>query len=106
MQKGKRSSFPLLLLLIIISSGSIAFYSLSIPLPSEKKPLIFYSTDRKDDLRLALIKAIKMAKHSIAIRTYACTDNAILSLLKTKDVSHYLQEGNTGATKHLAMLGG
>lgn len=36
----------------------------------------------------------------------AAVQQTLTSLLKTKDVSHYLQEGNTGATKHLAMLGG
>lgn len=30
----------------------------------------------------------------------------IAALLSTKDISHWLHEGKTGATKHLAMLGG
>lgn len=60
------------------------FYSLHVSLPSPKAPIQFYSTHHRDDLKLTLIQALKRAKHSIFLKTYALTDTSILSLLKKR----------------------
>lgn len=45
-------------------------------------------------------------RQDIASGDVARVQERLKNLLKIKDVSHYLHDGNTGATKHLAMLGG
>jgi len=60
------------------------FYSLNVSLPSPKAPIQFYSTHRRDDLKLTLIQALKRAQFSILLKTYALTDISVLSLLKKK----------------------
>lgn len=52
------------------------------------------------------------AEQGIDLRSYLRTDDCeglktqLVSLLSDKEASHWLQDGYTGATKHLAMLGG
>lgn len=52
------------------------------------------------------------AEHGIDLRSYMIEQNVdglkqqLSSLLSDKEATHWLQDGYTGATKHLAMLGG
>lgn len=59
-------------------------YSLYTPLPSPKKPIIFYNSERRIDLNHTLKKIINTAKKSITLHTYSLTDLSILSLLKNR----------------------
>ena len=53
-----------------------------VTLPSPQTPLIFYSNQKRQDLRLTFRKAIESAQHSIHITMYAVTDPLILKWLK------------------------
>ncbi|WP_194848038.1 phospholipase D-like domain-containing protein [Candidatus Neptunochlamydia vexilliferae] len=64
--------------------AGLVFYATWVPLPTEKTPFHLYSTDKRDDLKKTLLSALKRAKHSITLHTYALTDQAVLSLLKKK----------------------
>ncbi len=68
-------------------------YSLSIPLPTPKKPIYFYNSEDRVDLSRTLFAAIKKAQSSITLHTYALTDRSLLSLLKKR--------GREGVTIHL-----
>jgi cardiolipin synthase A/B len=58
--------------------------ALSPSLPSPENPLIFYSNQQQDDLRLVLKKAFKNSCHSIAITMYAITDEELVATLVKK----------------------
>ena len=81
MQKGKRFKF---ILPALLAGIFFVCYSLWTPLPTAKNQIQFYSTHNRDDLKLTLIHALKKAKKSIYLKTYALTDIDILSLLKKK----------------------
>lgn len=71
-------------LLLILLFPLFIFYCLHVTLPSEKNPLVFYSSHGRDDLRRVIFEAIKKGKKSIFLSTYALTDPALLTLLKQK----------------------
>jgi len=77
---GKKSKFALFLLI----SALLTCYALFYPLPTKTAPIRFYSTHQRDDFRLITLKAIKRAKRSIHIYTYALTDPTVLSALIKK----------------------
>lgn len=54
------------------------------PLPSQAQPVIFYSNQLRDDLKTAVMRALKGAKSSIALQIYDLSDPAILQLLEKK----------------------
>ncbi len=54
------------------------------PLPSQSQPLLFYSNQLHDDLKIAVIRALKGATSSIALQIYDLTDPSILKLLEKK----------------------
>ncbi len=78
--------FKLLLLVLALAGFSCwaVIFALWIELPSEKNPLIFYSNQKRDDLKQILCRALKEARHSILIHIYGLTDPDILALLKEK----------------------
>jgi phosphatidylserine/phosphatidylglycerophosphate/cardiolipin synthase-like enzyme len=51
-------------------------------LPSESNPVIFYSNQQRQDLKLTLCRALKEATNSITLEMYALTDPDILKILK------------------------
>jgi phosphatidylserine/phosphatidylglycerophosphate/cardiolipin synthase-like enzyme len=53
-------------------------------LPSPHQPLLFYSNQKRDDLRLVLKRAFKQAQKSIDITMYAITDPELLLQLEKK----------------------
>lgn len=81
--KGKRFK-QLILFFVIGGYVYLAWTSLHPTLPSSQKPLIFYSTQLHDDLKLVYIHAIKQAKSSIHLQIYGLTDPSLISLLSSK----------------------
>jgi cardiolipin synthase A/B len=71
--------------------GVLCFYSWLLlkatrhPLPTLEKPLIFYSNQCRQDLKLMLCSALKKAHQSIDIQIYALTDRKIKQLLHRKE---------------------
>jgi len=68
----------------ILAGFFILFFALSIPLPTPQTPYRLYSTDRGDDLKEVLKKAILKSSKSITLHSFAITDLSILTLLKEK----------------------
>ncbi|HSX04402.1 MAG TPA: phosphatidylserine/phosphatidylglycerophosphate/cardiolipin synthase family protein [Rhabdochlamydiaceae bacterium] len=60
------------------------FIALEIKLPSITHPIIFYSNQKRDDLKLIICEALKKAKSSILIHIYGLTDPDIIAILKEK----------------------
>lgn len=80
----KRSKFVFLLFAIGGSFLWLIFSALDIKLPSTSNPIIFYSNQKRNDLKLVLYEAIKKAKVSILIHIYGLNDPDIIVLLKAK----------------------
>ncbi len=58
---------------------ALVFYSVTNPpLPSSQNPLLFYSNQTRDDLKILFKKAIESAQNSLFIQMYGCTDPQIL----------------------------
>jgi phosphatidylserine/phosphatidylglycerophosphate/cardiolipin synthase-like enzyme len=72
----KVSTFSLLLFAVYVSVHTEH--------PSEKNPLVVYSTHSKDDFHLLVCQALRSAKKSIEIHTYTLSDPTIIRLLKQK----------------------
>lgn len=51
-------------------------------LPSEKSPILFYSAQTFDDLKVLFKKAIENTKYSLMLQIYGCTDPCILHELQ------------------------
>jgi len=83
--------------------GLLIKTALSPPLPTPEKPLILYSNQTRDDLRLVLKRSFTSALHSISIVMYAATDPLLLKVLKKKSahVHVQLQFDTKGGTPHL-----
>jgi cardiolipin synthase A/B len=62
----------------------LLFSTLSPKMPSEKYPLLFYSNQCQNDLRITAIKAIENAKKSIFLVTFGFNDLSILEALEKK----------------------
>lgn len=62
----------------------IAFYSVTPQLPSEKQPLLFYSNQVRNNLKLVFLRAIESAQSSIFLIIYGLTDQDILAALQKK----------------------
>lgn len=59
-------------------------YSLYIPLPTPKNPIVFYNSEKRIDLNRTLKKNIHKARKSIILHTYSFTDTSLLTLLKKR----------------------
>lgn len=79
----RAKKFKVVLLPLLIGLFLI-IYCLHTPFPSSKSKIKVYSTHNHNDLHLLLTQAIKKAKKSLYLKTYALTDSAIISLLKKK----------------------
>src|SRR5574342_52319 len=64
--------------------GSLIKAALSPTLPTPSNPLVLYSNQNRDDLRLVLKKSFISASQSIAIWMYSATDNYLLHHLKKR----------------------
>lgn len=81
----KRSSCIFLLFLGIAGGYFwVVASSLKVSLPSAGQPIVFYSNQKRQDLKITICEAIKQAKQSILIHIYGLTDPDIVSLLKEK----------------------
>lgn len=71
---------------LCILCGYIWFVTASIspPLPSQKKPIIFYAHPYQDDLKKMLLRAINQARKSITIQMYGLSDEDIIHALEKK----------------------
>ena len=83
-----KSRLLLAILVICAFYTWVVFKATHVDLPSPEKPLVFYSNQTRQDLRLTFRKAIQSAKHSIHINMYALTDPLLLKWLKKKASSH------------------
>lgn len=70
--------------LVIFSFIWIGHTLLSPTLPQQNNPIILYSNETRDDLRLILNKAIKEARESILVIIYSLRDKSIIHNLKVK----------------------
>ncbi len=75
-----------LLLIFAVFGGFFCFTvaTLHPQLPSQKKPLLFYSNNLHNDLKLTVLKAIKQARSSISLQIYGLTDKDVVALLEQK----------------------
>lgn len=76
--------FSLVLIVFAVLYSFLIKTALSPPLPSPSSPLIFYSNQAQDDLRLILKRSFSKASQSINIWMYAATDPLLLNLLQKK----------------------
>ncbi len=51
-------------------------------LPSEKKPILFYSNQTSDDLKILFKKAIQKTKNALFLQVYGCTDPHLIHEIK------------------------
>jgi phosphatidylserine/phosphatidylglycerophosphate/cardiolipin synthase-like enzyme len=80
-----RKLFFVLILGGIFSGCAWLFVSAtSPPLPDAQEPLIFYSNQTRQDIKLIFCKALSRARRSIYLMMYGITDPDILSILKKK----------------------
>jgi phosphatidylserine/phosphatidylglycerophosphate/cardiolipin synthase-like enzyme len=78
----KRFSFVIIAFAVLY--GILIKTALSPSLPSPSNPLILYSNQSQDDLRLILKKTFLQASHSLSIWMYAATDPLLLRLLQKR----------------------
>lgn len=103
----KRSKLLVLLISFTALYGFCIKAALSPSLPSPSKPLVFYSNQTRDDLRLVLKKSFKQAARTIDIWMYTAADAFLLNQLQKKaekgtDVHiHYDKRGGTPALSQL-----
>lgn len=62
----------------------ILYLSLSVALPTSRSPIKLYSSQQRNDLNRTLVQAVKQARQTITLKTYALTDRSLLSLLKKR----------------------
>ena len=60
------------------------YFSLTPQQPKESCPVVFYSNQCRQDLKLTFCQAIKKAQHSIFLSMYAITDPEVIALLDYK----------------------
>lgn len=82
MLKGKKSNFILTLGLVLLAG--LVFASTSLPLPSKKEPIYWFTAESSDDLAQLMQKAIAKAKRSVFLRAFTLQDPHILRLLEKK----------------------
>ena len=82
----KARPYKLFLLLLAIGGGYgwLIFATLHPHLPCHDNPLVFYSSQTRDDLKRVIFSAIKGAKTSISLQIYGLTDPDIIALLHKK----------------------
>ncbi len=76
--------YKFLYLFIPIAFVLLIRHATVFPIPHEKNPVCFYSGQRRNDLKLTTLSALKKAKKSLVILTYELTDPAVIKTLNTK----------------------
>ncbi len=61
-------------------------HALKVELPSQDCPVVFYSNQKRNDLKLLLCEALRKARSSILIHIYSLNDPDIMALLKQKRI--------------------
>jgi cardiolipin synthase A/B len=69
---------------IIIFYAWLVFAATHIVLPDQENPILFYSNQTRDDMKLIYYRALERANHSIFLSVYGVTDLDILSILTQK----------------------
>lgn len=69
---------------IALVYAAFIYFAIHPKLPSAQNPLIFYSNQTRDDIKLIFAQALKNAQHSIHLTMYALTDPDIIALLRAK----------------------
>jgi phosphatidylserine/phosphatidylglycerophosphate/cardiolipin synthase-like enzyme len=83
--KGKVLSHKLFLpFCVFLFFAWLVYSELHPPLPTEKKPLIFYSNQTRHNLKRVFARSIKNAKHRLFVKVYGVTDSDIIDLLSKK----------------------
>jgi cardiolipin synthase len=67
---------------VFIFSAWILFSIVRPPLPSPKNPILFYSNQTSDDLKIVFKRAIQSAQKSLFIQMYGCTDPYLIDEIK------------------------
>lgn len=83
-RKRPRVVFGLFLLSLAGSTVVLFFKATTLPLPSSSRPIIFFSNQTRQDLKLLFCQAIQSAHHSLDLSFYGITDKDILALLSKK----------------------
>ncbi|MCH9630914.1 MAG: Cardiolipin synthase [Chlamydiia bacterium] len=86
-KKIRKASFSLALMLAFSFFGYISYKSICIPLPSAKSPILFY-TNSTHSLRHLVVTALKKAKKSIELSSYALTDEPVLITILKKNIPY------------------
>ena len=76
--------YALLCLLIVLWSTTVAEPFFGTPLPQHDAPAKLYASSLQNDLRGALIQAIRSAKRSVWLMVYSLSDRAVLHALRDK----------------------
>ena len=92
--KGRRFKVSPTLVVGLLFFAGLCWHLSHVPFPTPQKPIRFYSTEKRDDLKKLLIRAIREAKTSITLHSYAITDQEILQALKkTRADVHLYYDG-------------
>lgn len=103
----RKSNLALLIIFFAALYGFCIKAALSPTLPSSTDPLLIYSNQTRDDLRLVLKKSFNDAAHSVDIWMYAATDPLLLNILEQKakkGTSVHLHYDKGGGTPPLSPL--
>lgn len=85
----KRRKFALRLFCVFLILGCYAwifFRATSLSLPSKDNPLIFYSNQSRQDIKLLFCSALKKAESSLHMSVYGITDKEIIHLIKDRSL--------------------
>jgi phosphatidylserine/phosphatidylglycerophosphate/cardiolipin synthase-like enzyme len=82
--KVKKGLLPILIGGIVLFHLWLIFAAIHVSLPVAEQPLLFYSNQTRQDIKLTLIRALKGAKRSIYLSVYGICDPQIISTLKQK----------------------
>lgn len=80
----QKVSLPLLIGGLCVFFIWLVFAASSATLPDADHPILFYSNQTRDDIKLTLSHALKAARKSIFLSVYGITDPQILTLLGRK----------------------
>lgn len=80
----RRFKLTLSLSLIALIYLGVVVFAITPHFPSTKDPLLFYSNQTRNDIKLLFAQALKKARKSIHITMYALTDPDIIHILRAK----------------------
>lgn len=83
--KNKKVHIPLIAGALFLFFSWLTLATITCPLPTEQKPLIFYSNQTQQDLKTLYCTALKRCQKSLHLQVYSITDSKIIHLLKQKE---------------------